>query len=188
MNINSDMQNLIFLILFFSTIFWILLSIVYWSWRNGISPMPTMSKAKKTLFAALPEHLNGQIYELGSGWGSLAFPLAKKFPQCQICGLESSPIPYYFSKIRLWIQPRKNLELKKMDFFSVDLRDASLVICYLYPGAMRNLKMKFEEELRPGTFIVSNTFGIPGWDPLTIHEISDLYHTKIYVYQMKSEY
>ncbi len=33
-----------------------------------------------------------------------------------------------------------------VDFFNVDLKDAGLVVCYLYPGAMERLKDKFEKD------------------------------------------
>lgn len=49
----------------------IILSVVIGSLWNGISPMPTSSKAKYCLFEALPLQIDGKIYELGSGWGRL---------------------------------------------------------------------------------------------------------------------
>ena len=56
-------------------------------------------------------------------------------------------------------------------------------VCYLYPGAMRQLKEKFIKELKPGTMIISNTFAIPGWIPQQVWEVNDLYKTKIYRYE-----
>ena len=158
-------------------------SVVYWSYRNGISPMPTSPKVRKILFPSLPVGVVGKVYDLGSGLGTLVFPLAKHYPCSQVTGYETSPLPYYLSKCRQLLNPLPNITLSRSNFYSIKLHDASLVICYLYPGAMKQLKIKFEQELKPGTWIISNTFTIPGWEPLEIIEVNDLYRTKIYIYR-----
>lgn len=170
--------------LFFLAV-WILFSIIFWSIRNGISPMPTSSKAKKCLLDLLPTHPPGPIFELGSGWGSLAFPLAKLYPNIVVTAYETSPIPYFFSKFRQILTPLPNLKIVRQDFFNVPLPPDALVVCYLYPGAMRRLKPKFEAELSYKSLIISNTFGIPGWNPVKTVVVPDLYLTKIYVYKTK---
>jgi 16S rRNA A1518/A1519 N6-dimethyltransferase RsmA/KsgA/DIM1 with predicted DNA glycosylase/AP lyase activity len=163
----------------------ILISIVVWSIRCGIAPMPTSPKALKRLEEALPSSLNdGVIYELGSGWGTLAFPLARHYQDVQVIGYELSPVPFLFSKMRLGFSGSQNLQIRKKDFLKVSLGDAALIVCYLYPGAMYQLKEKFEKELKPGTWVVSNTFAIAGWVPERIYEVPDLYHTKIYLYRI----
>ncbi len=169
--------------IFILLIFFILWSIVYWSIRNGISPMPTSLKVKKGLFELLPEKVEGDVYELGSGWGTLVFPLAVRYPETHVIGYETSLIPYWISYGFLLAFPKRNLALKRQDFFQVDLKGAHLIVCFLYPGAMEKLKEKFEKELQPGTLIVSNTFAIPGWKPIQIQEVKDLYRTKIYLYR-----
>jgi hypothetical protein len=163
-----------------------LLSIVYWSWRNGISPMPSSRKAKRCLLGALSMDIRGPIFELGSGWGTLAFPLARKFPECHVKAYENSLIPFLFSKCRHHLDPLPNLKFYHGDFFKVPLGEARLVVCYLYPEAMRRLKTKFQQELLPGAWLISNTFSIAGWKPKRIYEVGDLYRTKIFLYQ-KSE-
>lgn len=158
-------------------------SLVIWSLRNGISPMPTSSKVKREMLALMPHNLNGTIYELGCGWGTLLFPLARKYPHCRIIGYETSPLPYGVCKLLLSFFKHSNVEVVRRDFYSANLRDASLVVCYLYPGAMKRLESKFSAELRKETFVVSNTFAIPGWSPQTVKTIDDLYRTKIYLYK-----
>jgi len=32
--------------------------------------------------------------------------------------------------------------------------------------------------------VISNTFAIPGWKPISIYELDDMYRTKIYVYRV----
>lgn len=171
-----------FAILFFIFIFLILFLIVGWSLKNGIGPMPTSPKAKRILLDNLPNHRRGIIFELGSGWGTLAFPLAQKYPNCTIVAYENSPIPYFISKIRLSFSRHKNLHIKRQDFYHASFENATMIICYLYPGAMQRLKRKLGNELMQGTFVISNTFSIPGWQTYKILEVRDMYHSKIYMY------
>lgn len=161
----------------------VLLSVVYWSLRNGISPMPTSSKARRRLLSALPKDVSGTIYELGSGWGTLVFPLARHYPHCRVVGYETSWIPFWISKLRQFFMRLPNLELQRRDFYQMPLQDAGLVVCYLYPGAMRLLSVKLSEELKPGTWVISNTFSLPGWLASDVLEVGDLYYSKIYVYR-----
>lgn len=170
--------------LFLGITLFIFYSIIRWAIRNGITPMPTSPKVRKALLNHLPEQFSSPIYELGSGWGTLVFPLAKRFPHHQVIGYENSFIPFLYSLLRYQFQPYLNLSLIHQDFFSVSFQDAGLLVCYLYPGAMIMLKKKFENELKPGTWVISHTFAIPEWIPKWTFEVNDLYRTKIYAYQI----
>jgi hypothetical protein len=168
----------------FIIVFCIFISIIYWTLKNGISPMPTSPKVKQALLGNLPVIASGTIFELGSGWGTLAFPLANQYPSCKIMAYENSPIPFLFSKIRHFICKKNNLEFENKNFFHADLQDAKMIICFLYPGAMNKLQTKLKQELCSGTWIISHTFALPGWLPEKVIEVQDLYHTKIYLYKV----
>lgn len=129
---------------------------------------------------------NGEIVDLGSGWGTLVFLLAKHYPHCRITGYEISPIPFLISKMISLCFPFPNVIFKRKDFFEASLKDASLVVCYLYPGAMQKLKEKFERELPNNAYVISHTFAVPGWTPLRIEYVDDLYKTPIYLYRLRA--
>ncbi len=158
----------------------ILLSICYWTIKNGISPMPTSRKVQRALIKALPDTVTGPIVELGSGWGNLAYSLAKKYEMSEVIGYETSPIPYIVSKL---IFRRNNLCFIRRDFFTEPFQDGSMAVCYLYPGAMQKLKLKLEKEAPHDLLVVTHTFAIPGWVPVKTMEVDDLYRTKIYFYK-----
>lgn len=159
--------------------------IAWYSWVYGITPTPTSTKVKKQILHLLPKNIRGEIVELGSGWGTLAFALARQFPCNAVRGYEISLIPYLLSLgVAHWFS-YPNLRLIREDFFNVSLTQASLVVCYLYPEAMMRLKVKFERELAPETYILSHTFAIPGWIPVAFARAPDLYQTPIYLYQMR---
>ncbi|ADI39096.1 putative uncharacterized protein [Waddlia chondrophila 2032/99] len=168
--------------IFLFLLIFILSLVVVWTMKNGISPMPSSSKATNAIVFLLPE-IEGTVYELGSGWGHLLFPLCERYPNNPVIGIESSPIPYLFSKILSLFLKKPNLILLRKNFFNHSLADASLIVCYLYPGAMEKLRDKFQKELHPGTTVISNTFAIPGWIPMKTYVLDDLYRTKIYLYR-----
>jgi hypothetical protein len=158
-------------------------SIVYYSSKNGITPAPTLEKAKQGLLGLLARRkINGNIYELGSGWGTLAFALAKQYAHCNVIGYENSIVPCLFSQIRNLFTGCGNLKLACKDFYTTPLNDADLVVCYLYSGAMEKLRTKFESELKKGAIVVSHTFAVPYWRPAEEIVVDDIYRTKVYLY------
>lgn len=167
-------------------LFLIMLSIVCWTLKNGISPMPTSPKVRTELLKWVPPLSGGKIYELGSGWGTLAFALAKEFPGCHVHAYETSWIPYFYSIWKKKFLNVPNLTFHRRDLFTVSLQDASLIVCYLYPGVMQKLQLKFSKELLPSAIVISHTFALPNWEPFQTIEVKDIYKTRIYVYKMNN--
>ncbi len=159
-------------------------SLVLWSLRWGIGPVPTSTRVRKHLLTLLPDVFEGTIYELGAGWGALALPLAKRYPKHTVVAYEISPLPYLVLSARSKCAALPNMRVYRKNFYKAPLADAGLVVCYLYPGAMERLKTKFEQELKPGTWVLTHTFGVPGWEPLAQAVADDIYHTPVYLYRV----
>lgn len=161
-----------------------LLSIVWSTLRYGISPVPTSRAVLREVLALLPEGVTGEVHELGAGWGTLAFPVAARFPHVQVIGWEASLFPYLFCRLRLLLQPRPNLRFRFADFQQAELRHAGLVLAYLWTGAMTRLGEKFAAELPPGAWVISHTFAWRGRTPEATGTASDLYRTQIFRYRI----
>lgn len=162
-------------------------SIIAYSLYNGITPMPTSPRVRRKLLAIINERqITGKVFELGSGWGTLAIPLARVLPHCQIIGYENSPIPYLFSRLARTLYQLDNLEIIRENFFRASLAEADLIVCYLYPRAMERLKIKFERELKERCLVISSTFAVPQWRAEEVTAAPDHYRTKIYVYSAGS--
>ena len=159
-------------------------SIVVYSLISGITPMPTTRRVRKVMLEAVNSEVDGSIFELGSGWGHTALSFARKFSKKSVNAYEISPFVCLFSKILSSIQSNLNVYWK--DFFNTSLSDASIVVCYLYPEAMKKLADKFESELKDGALVVTNTFAIPNWIPIKIYEVDDLYRTKVNLYRISN--
>ncbi len=158
-------------------------SIIVYSLYNGITPMPTSPRVGRKLLEVINERqITGKVFELGSGWGTLAIPLARMLPHCHIIAYENSPIPYLFSRFARILYQLDNLEIIRENFFRASLAEADLIVCYLYPKAMERLKIKFERELKEECLVVSSTFAVPEWRAERVAEAPDQYRTKIYVY------
>lgn len=155
---------------------------------TGVPPMPTLGGARRALIGLLeeatPHDQPGVVYELGSGWGGLAFALARRYPGKTVRGIELSFLPWGASKLRLVVRPQSNLSFRRGNFHDCSLNDAGLVVCYLFPDGMEKLKSKLENELPEGAIVVSNTFAMPGWKPERIVRAGDIYSSPVYLYRM----
>jgi len=146
-----------------------IISIVGYSLHYGISPMPSSKKCCRVM-VGLAE---GRVAELGAGFGGVSCALKKK--GCQLESFEISFLPYWICRLR-------GVRAKRKDFFDADLSSFDTIICYLYPGAMEKLRLKFERELKPGTLVITNTFAVPGWKPTKVFTIDDLYRSRVISY------
>jgi trans-aconitate methyltransferase len=133
--------------------------------RVGVPPMPSNRAARTAMLRMLPERVEGTVFDLGSAWGGLAFDLARKYPHNPVVGIELSPIPYLFARLRLVVSRRRNLTFRRADFLKIDLSDASALTCYLMIWAMRRLEPKLRAELKPGAVVVSHAFAFVDWRP-----------------------
>jgi len=161
-----------------------LISIVFTSLQVGISPMPSSRKAQQAIISAIPENTEGLIFDLGSGWGNVIFPLAQSFPLATIRGIEISLIPWAVSQIRASLSGPSNLNIERGNFQDISLESAEVVVCYLFPEGMTSLEAKFQKELKPNTLIISNTFRLAGWEPEEVITLYDIHQTPIYRYRV----
>ena len=104
--------------------------------------------------AGVSEH--AVIYELGCGWGALVVALARAFPRAHIRGVEISPLPYWVARLRTRNLP--NVHLQRGNFYNRDVQDAAAVTCYLFTKPMTKLAEFLDNQLKPGTPVVSLSF------------------------------
>lgn len=135
------------------------LSLLIFQIITGVPPMSSSASEAADVVALLKQaSLPKQaiVYELGSGWGSLVIALARAFPDAQIRGIETSPLPYWVARFRTRKMP--NVFLQRRNFHECDLQDAHAVTCYLMIKPMPKLAALLDRMLKPGTPVVSLTF------------------------------
>lgn len=178
-----------------SAFFLSMLSIVAVSWKNGISPMPTSRPVRKAVIQEvnrIPGYVN--VVEAGSGWGTLGLDVIRHCPGKRLTGIENSSIPLWSSQLLAllgtrWLQAANGrdklhgrLRYLRGNIYSSSYGHADIVLCYLFPGAMKQLVDKFKHELLPGAVVISVCFTLPGMTPVRTVTCNDTLRTKVYVY------
>ena len=130
---------------------------------------------------------DGAIFELGSGWGNLLIPLAKKYPLREIVGYELSPVPWLTCVIIKKILALKNLQVHRKNFLTEDLSRASVILCYLFPGGMEVLESKLNTGDGKLEYLISNNFALPSYKPSKTIQINDFYKSPVYLYEFKGK-
>jgi SAM-dependent methyltransferase len=118
---------------------------------------------------------NDRVYELGAGLGAVTFPAARE-KAAHVVAVEIEPIRYLMLRARRALGPAADhVDIRRANMFGIDLRDATVISAFLWPGAMAKLRPKFEQELRPGTRVVSRCHPILDWTPTEYDREADVY-------------
>ena len=142
--------------------------------------VPTMSEFINGFFELAPLSSSDVVYDLGSGDGRLLFAaLEQGAGRCVGIDIDSKKVDEARELAR-----EKGLDDKvtfiEGDFLDYDLSEATVILCYLFPEALRALRPKFERELQPGTRIVSEVFTVLGWKENKVLEVNRK-HFNLYV-------
>jgi len=122
-----------------------------------------------------------KMIDLGCGNGRIVLAAAKKGMRAE--GLEVSLFPYILAKLNQLFTNNKNASIKYRDIWSYNLANIDLVYFFLTPKVIPKLKKKFEEELRPGSKVISYVWPIEGWTPIKVDTYSG--NPAMYLYQIK---
>ncbi|MDQ0061768.1 class I SAM-dependent methyltransferase [Paenibacillus harenae] len=162
-----------------------LVSIVYRSWRNGISPMPSSAQARKAVSTVIGRmNRPVRVFEAGSGWGNLALHIAERCKGSTVEGIENASLPLWISQLARLALWRDNVAFRRGDLYHAAYEQADVIVCYLYPGAMNRLSGIFREKAKPGARIISICFALPDWLPDGVIVCSDVYRTPVYIYDV----
>ena len=107
------------------------------------------------------------LFDLGCGEeGNILFIAAEEF-KARAIGIEIHP--YLVKDIKDKIcspQYENKIRVIEGDLFEQDISSADLITLYLYQTTLEKLRIKLDEELKPGTRVVSLINKIDGWKPL----------------------
>ena len=139
------------------------------------SPSADDSTSKGAPYVPTPQHVarkmlklgnvssNDVVYDLGSGDGRIVIMAAKEFGARGVgVEIDSQLVRRARRKARQAGVADK-VEFHQGDLFDADLRDASVVMLYLWPTMNNRLRPKLQRELTPGDRVVSHSFDIDDW-------------------------
>jgi ribosomal protein L11 methylase PrmA len=116
------------------------------------------------------------VYDLGCGDGRIVVAAAKNLGARGV-GIDIDPVRIAEAKANAKKAAVDNLvQFEENDLFRADIHEASVVTLFLLSSVNLKLRPKLLGELKPGTRIVSNTFGMGDWQPdkeLTLEQRSD---------------
>jgi SAM-dependent methyltransferase len=105
------------------------------------------------------------VYDLGCGDGRLVIAAVKK-AGCRGVGvdIDAELITVSESSARAaGVEDR--VRFVKQDFFEADIREATVMLIYLFTHVNMRLRPKFLSEMKPGSRLVSHDFDMGDWRP-----------------------
>lgn len=180
-----EVTLLILLFILLSATFVYVSSLFIWLiWARGIPFIPLTKKQLKAINRNVKLKLTDRVVDLGCGDGRVLRMFEKQGAK-DLVGYEVNFWIYLLAKVKNKISKSKS-KIYLKDFKKVNLSGYNIVFCYLSDYYMNSLKEKFDEELKPGTRIISYVFETKDW-----HEPKIIYTNKenkklgkIFVYKM----
>ena len=106
------------------------------------------------------------LFDLGCGKGDILFIAAEEF-NARAIGIEIQTYLVKDLKNKICSQQYENkIRVFEGDLFDLDLSSADLITLYHHTSIIKRLRIKLDEELKPGTRVVSLIYKIDGWKPL----------------------
>ena len=149
---------------------------------QGALYVSTTQKRIAAFIDAVPMQKGQLLVDLGCGDGRVLRQAWKNY-HVNAIGFEVNLLAYL--KARLLSLGLKQVQIKRKSFWSQNLARADVIFCYLYPDVMRKLSAKLKAELKPGTWVVSCNFSVPGLKPLRVlRPEGSLHSDPLYVYRV----
>lgn len=176
---------------------------VYWStFRTQVPLYLSSNKVWRALEAQLPAphpipspgaggggKPNFRFIDLGSGLGGVLTHLARARPDGHYSGVESAPLPFLWSWLRIRLGGYRNCNVQWGSIWddklaACNLAQYDVVFAYLSPVPMERLWRKARAEMRPGTVFISSTFAVPGQTPHDAVQMDDLHRSTLLIWRM----
>ncbi|MBN2264371.1 MAG: class I SAM-dependent methyltransferase [Candidatus Aminicenantes bacterium] len=105
------------------------------------------------------------LYDLGCGDGRIVITAAKTYG-IKAVGIDIDPVRIKESNENAAAAGLAGkVRFIQQDLFEADFKDASVITMYLLTSVNMRLRPKLLEDLRPGTRLVSHSFGMGEWRP-----------------------
>lgn len=158
----------------------LVLAIFYWtSFRTRVPLFLSNRRTVAALDALLPPGAI-RFLDAGAGTGSALRPLARAHPHSHFVGIEAAPAPWLIG----WLMSRAqaNVEWRRGNFWAHDWSGYDLVYVFLSPVPMPEVWAKACRDMRPGALLVSNSFAVPGIEPVRVIEPDAAGRRPLFVY------
>ena len=151
-------------------VFWVI-----WTDIIGAGWEPTSKILVRKMLEMAEVNSKDLVYDLGSGDGRIIIEAARTY-KANAIGIEADPLRYFWSKLMIIIFGL-NQKVKVIwgNFFNQNITAATVVTLFLSSKANQKLKQMLQEELQPGTRIVSYYWTFHGWEPVKVDRKNKIY-------------
>lgn len=143
-------------------LFGVIIVSVFWMkslLANKAPFVPIPNDVVPEIAKALGLSANSILYDLGCGDGRVLKACLQLEPKIKAIGIEKEIVPFCLAKWKLRkFNKTASCQLFHKNFFDVSVTDATHIFTYLFPGLMDDLLPKLQQELKPGTKLVSCDF------------------------------
>jgi SAM-dependent methyltransferase len=134
--------------------------------RPDVIFVPTTDEAVAAMLKLAAVKKTDVVYDLGCGDGRIVIAAAKL--GARAVGIDIDPVRIAEAKEnarKAGPDIEKLVQFIEGDLFTADIHEASVVTLFLLSTLNLKLRPKLLQDLKPGTRIVSNTFGMGDWKP-----------------------
>jgi SAM-dependent methyltransferase len=127
--------------------------------------VPTTEAAVQAMLKLAGVKRTDIVYDLGCGDGRIVIAAAKDYGAHGV-GIDINPERVKEAKENAAKAGVTNLvRFEEKDLFDADIHEATVVTLFLLNSVNERLRPKLLRDLKPGTRVVSNTFGMGDWKP-----------------------
>jgi SAM-dependent methyltransferase len=120
--------------------------------------------------------------DLGCGPAGTLLWLARQFPQAQFVGVETAPLTFAIAWLRS--VPQNNCRIRYESLWRTDLSAFAVVYCFLSPAPMAALWDKARAQMAVGSWLISNSFAVPGVSADQQFELHDWRQSRLLLWRM----
>lgn len=127
--------------------------------------VPTSNGVANAMLKLAQVTANDVVYDLGSGDGRIVILAAKKYGAKGV-GVELDPeLVKEATKNAMKAGVSDRVTFRQGDLFKTDLSDATVVTLYLSNSINMRLRSVLQQQLKPGSRVVSHRFEMGDWKP-----------------------
>jgi hypothetical protein len=151
---------------------------LYASFAFGAGYQPTPRAVVQRMLDDAQVGPEDTLFDLGAGTGAIVFRAARE-RGARAVGIEVEPLRVLILRLRRWVGgPVDRVRIQWGNLYGTDFRSATVVAVFLWPEAMARLRPLLEQQLRPGSRVVSHWHPIREWTPT-----SEDAATRVYLYR-----
>jgi SAM-dependent methyltransferase len=141
------------------------------------------AKCRRQLADLLTRQAPGfSFVDLGCGPAGTLLWLARQFPQAQFVGVETAPLTFAIAWLRS--VPQGNCRIRYESLWRTDLSAFAVVYCFLSPAPMAALWDKARGQMAGGSWLISNSFTVPGVPADQQVELRDWRQSRLLLWRM----